>query len=342
MRESDQVAWGVLGAAGVARRRFLPALRSTANARLVVAASRRLDRAEALVAAAGQGRAVDSYDEVLQDQSVEAVYIPLPNALHHHWTRRSLQAGKHVLCEKPLAMSVADAEDLAEAARTAGRVVMEGFMYRLHPQYEPARWQTLLGQLGAMRTMHVRLSFPFNRPGDIRENPALGGGALWDIGCYCLDVLCWQLGSPLEVQAMGEVRGGCNWTTAAQLRFGGGVVGSCWWSFGGPLGQRLTLVGEHGTLELASPFRATGPATGRLEVDGRTEVLSLPNDDCFRREIEHFGAVVRGTAEPAIPLSDSARWLAVAETVDAQVSSSDRSERDEAAARAPGSAGRST
>jgi xylose dehydrogenase (NAD/NADP) len=99
MKESDQVAWGVLGAAGVARRRFLPALRSTANARLVVAASRQLDRAGALVAAAGQGRAVDSYDEVLQDQSVEAVYIPLPNALHHHWARRSLQAGKHVLCE---------------------------------------------------------------------------------------------------------------------------------------------------------------------------------------------------------------------------------------------------
>jgi D-xylose 1-dehydrogenase (NADP+, D-xylono-1,5-lactone-forming) len=332
MRESDQVAWGMLGAAGVARRRFLPALRSAANARLVVAASRRLERAEALVAAVGQGRAVDSYDEVLKDQSVEAVYIPLPNALHHYWTRRSLEAGKHVLCEKPLALSVADAEDLAEAARSAGRVVMEGFMYRLHPQYEPARWRTLLGRLGAMRTMHVRLSFPFNRPGDIRENPALGGGALWDIGCYCLDLLCWQLGSPLEVQAMGEVRGGCNWTTAVQLRFGGGVVGSCWWSFAGPLDQRLTLIGEHGTLELDSPFRATGPATGHLEVDGRPEVLSLPSDDCFRREIEHFGAVVRGTARPAIPLSDSARWLAVAEKVDAQVRSSGRPERDEAAA----------
>jgi predicted dehydrogenase len=332
MRESDQVAWGVLGTAGVARRRFLPALRATANARLVVAASRRLERAEALVAAAGQGRAVDSYDEVLTDQSVEAVYIPLPNALHHHWTRRSLEAGKHVLCEKPLAMSVTDAEDLAEAARTAGRVVMEGFMYRLHPQYEPARWRTLLGRLGAMRTMHVRLSFPFNRPGDIRENPALGGGALWDIGCYCLDMLCWQLGSPMEVHAMGEVRGGCNWTSAVQTLFSGGVVGSCWWSFDGPLGQRLTLVGEHGTLELDSPFRATGPATGRLEVDGHVEVLSLPSDDCFRREIEHFGAVVRGTAEPTVPLDNSARWLAVAENVDAQVRSSSRPERDEAAA----------
>jgi predicted dehydrogenase len=97
------------------------------------------------------------------------------------------------------------------------------------------------------------------------------------------------------------------------------------------LDQRLTLVGEHGALELDGPFRAAGPATGRLEVDGRVEVLSLPSDDCFRREIEHFGAVVRGTAEPAVPLDDSARWLAVAETVDALVRSSSRLEDDEAA-----------
>jgi D-xylose 1-dehydrogenase (NADP+, D-xylono-1,5-lactone-forming) len=331
VNQPDQVGWGVLGAAGVARRRFLPALRAAANARLVVAASRQRERAEALVAAVGQGRAVASYDEVLEEPSVEAVYLPLPNVLHHQWARRSLEAGKHVLCEKPLALSVADVEDLSQAARSAGRLVMEGFMYRLHPQYEPAQWRPLLERIGKLRTTHVRLSFPFNRPGDIRENPTLGGGALWDIGCYCLDLLCWQLGSPGEVHAMGEMRNGCNWTTAVQLRLDSGLLASCWWSFAGPLGQRLTLVGEHGTIELDSPFRATGPAAGRLEVDGHVEVLNLPTDDCFRREIEHFGAVIRGLAKPAVTLGDSARWLAVAEAVDAQVRSSSRTERGEEA-----------
>ena len=130
---------------------------------------------------------------------------------------------------------------------------------------------------------------------------------------------------------MGEMRNGCNWTTAVQLRLDSGLLASCWWSFAGPLGQRLTLVGEHGTIELDSPFRATGPAAGRLEVDGHVEVLNLPTDDCFRREIEHFGAVIRGLAKPAVTLGDSTRWLAVAEAVDAQVRSSSRTERGEAA-----------
>jgi xylose dehydrogenase (NAD/NADP) len=324
MDDAGRVGWGVLGVAGVTQRRFLPALQKARNGYLAAIGSRSPDRAKALVEAIGEGHAVRSYDDVLKHPAVDAVYVPLPNALHREWTLKSLAAGKHVLCEKPLALSVAAVNDLAKAAAAADRVVMEGFMYRFHPQYEPAVWQPLLEQLGAIRFANVRLSYPFNRPGDIRENPALGGGALWDIGCYCLDVLGWQLGEVAEVQATGDLVRDCNWTTSALLRFASGTLATCWWSFAGPISQRLTLVGQHGVLDLDGPFCADGPVGARLEVDGKARTIGLPADDCFGREIEHFGDVIHGTASAAIPLSDSARWIRLATTIDDQVRAATR------------------
>jgi predicted dehydrogenase len=319
MNEKEEIGWGILGAAGVAQRRFLPALLAAEKACLVAVGSRSLHRAAAAVEAAGQGKAVGSYEAVLDDPEVEAVYLPLPNALHQEWALKSLAAGKHVLCEKPLALSVAAVDELTRAATRAGRVVMEGFMYRLHPQYEPTTWGPLLSQLGPLRSASVRYSYPFNRPGDIRENAALGGGALWDIGCYCLDMLSWQLGEVTDVQALGDMRDDCQWTAAVQVRLASGLLGAAWWSFAGPLSQRLTLIGEQGTLDLASPYRATGPAAARLDIDGEARSVELPTDDCFRREIEHFGEVIRGEASPVMPLSESVRWIRLAEEVDRQV-----------------------
>ena len=218
MDSEGRIGWGVLGAAGVARRRFLPALRAATNAQLVILGSRSLEHAAAAVEAVGQGRPVSSYEAVLEDPEVEAVYLPLPNALHREWALKALDAGKHVLCEKPLVLSSSAVDELAQAAVSADRVVMEAFMYRLHPQYERSTWEPLLRDIGAIRLAQARFSFPFDRPGDIRENAELGGGALWDIGSYCLDVLTWQLGDVVEVQALGDLRGGTIWTAAIELR----------------------------------------------------------------------------------------------------------------------------
>jgi xylose dehydrogenase (NAD/NADP) len=320
LSEQDGVRWGILGAAGVATRRFVPALLEARNAALVAVGSRRLERAAALVDKAGQGRAVGSYQAVLDDPSVDVVYIPLPNSLHHEWILASLDAGKHVLCEKPLVTSAAAAEDVAQAAQRAGRVVMEGFMYRFHPQYEPTTWQPLLANIGPLRAAQVRMSFPFDRPGDIREQPELGGGALGDIGCYCLDLLTWQLGAATEAVAIGDVHGGCDWAAAVQLRFESGQLGMAWWSFAGPIAQRLTLIGEAGTLDLTSPFRAAGSANALLETsNGESRQIELPADNCFRRQIEHVGDLIRGHDTQAIPLADSIRWLRVADRVREQL-----------------------
>jgi D-xylose 1-dehydrogenase (NADP+, D-xylono-1,5-lactone-forming) len=317
--DAGRIGWGVLSSARVTRRRFLPALQEAGNGYLLVVGSRSLNRAAAVVQAVGQGKAAGSYEEVLEDTAVDAVYIALPNSLHELWTRKALAAGKHVLCEKPLALRAAAVEELADASVAARRVVMEGLMYRLHPQYEPAVWQPLVEQIGPLRSADVRMSYPFDRQGDIRENAALGGGALWDIGCYCLDILAWQLGEPVEVRAMGDLQDGLDWTTSAQLRFASGVLATAWWSFAGPLSQRLSLVGRLGTLELDSPFRAYGPAGAWLDTGGGARWIELATDNCFRREIEHLGDVILGSAAPAVPLADSARWLQVAEAVDQQV-----------------------
>jgi predicted dehydrogenase len=299
----------------------VPALSESTNGYLAAVGSRKIERAAALIEQAGEGRPVGSYQEVLENPAVDVVYIPLPNSLHFEWTLASLAAGKHVLCEKPLAMRQTAVEELVRAAAEAGRVVMEGFMYRFHPQYEAGTWDKLLAEISPIRTAHVRLSFTFDRPGDIRQDPALGGGALWDTGCYCLDLLGWHLGEVVEVKAIGNLRGDCDWSAAVQLRFASGVLATAWWSFDAAMAQRLTIVGEGGVLDLETPFRATGAAAATVNTGGETRVVELPTDDCFRREIEHVGHVVRGEASLAIPLSDSARWIAVAEQVEHQIRS---------------------
>ncbi len=315
MDDRGRLGWGVLGTAGISRRRFLPALVKASNAYLAAVGSRSLERAAASVVIAGEGRAVGSYAAVLDDPSVDIVYIPLPNALHREWVLASLAAGKHVLCEKPLVQTEAHVHELAAAARAAGRVVMEGFMYRFHPQYEPSTWQPLLSEIGELRAAHAWTSLRFGRVDEPPEAAALRGGALWEIGCYCLDVLAWQLGEVVEVSAFSDRRDGCDVATAASLRFASGALGTAWWSFTAAWSKRLTLIGECGALELDQPFRPDGPATARLEVGKDIRAIRLPTDDCFRREIEHLGEVVNQGTTIAIPLSGSARWLRVADEI---------------------------
>jgi xylose dehydrogenase (NAD/NADP) len=310
-----RLGWGVLGTAGISRRRFLPALVKARNAYLAAVGSRSLERAAASVAIAGEGRAVGSYAAVLDDPSVDIVYIALPNALHREWVLASLAAGKHVLCEKPLVQAEAHVHELAAAAQAADRVVMEGFMYRFHPQYQPSTWQPLLAEIGELQAAHAWTSLRFDRLDEPPQAAALRGGALWEVGCYCLDVLTWQLGEVAEVSASSDRRDGYELATAAQLRFASGALGTAWWSFTAGWSKRLTLIGERGALELDQPFRPDGPATARLELGRDIRAVRLPTDDCFRREIEHLGDVVNQATAIAVPLSGSARWLRVAEEI---------------------------
>jgi D-xylose 1-dehydrogenase (NADP+, D-xylono-1,5-lactone-forming) len=315
--ERGRIGWGVLGAARIAWQRFVPGVTAADGAYLAAVGAREQARASALVAEAGSGHAYGSYRQVLDDPAVDAVYIPLPNGLHREWTLAALAAGKHVLCEKSLVTSAAEVDELAAAA--GGLVLMEAFMYRFHPQFQPATWQPLLERIGEPRYAQARFAFDLDRPEDIRWQARLGGGALWDVGCYCLNVLLWQLGEVTRVRATGRTVGGVDQAGAATLEFASGALASAWWSFAAPRQQRLELLGSDGRLELDGPFMGIGSAEIRLVVGDEPRAWTPPPSDQFQREVEHFGRVVRGQEPLAYPLAESKRWIALAEEIQRQI-----------------------
>ena len=230
---------------------MLPAIAASRNGRLVALASRSPERAREAIAPYVGANAVDSYAAVLERDDVDAVYIPLVNNLHLVWTKRALEHGKNVLCEKPLAMNASEAEELGEAARRAEKVLMEAFMYRFDP-----RVRDFVAR--AREPLHVRASFGFRLADrdNYRFHSALGGGALLDVGCYCVSVARWILGEPTGVVATARMKDKVDMTTTALLTFEGGRTASLWASFESPEEQQVTVVSDDAVLTLDRPFTA--------------------------------------------------------------------------------------
>jgi predicted dehydrogenase len=243
----QRLGWGVLGAAWIAGRAVLPAIEASRNGRLVAIASRDVDRAKRMAAQTSM-RVSESYEALLADPEVDAVYIALVNSLHKDWTVRALAAQKHVLCEKPLAMNAAEAEEMAAAAASTDMHLMEAFMYRFHP-----RMRDFIH--GLRDVLHVQASFGFTLEdrSNYRLRPELGGGALLDVGCYTVNVARWILGEPEEVLARARVDG-VDMTVSALLEFSGGRTASLWASFESAEEQELTVVTSQGVHRLENPF----------------------------------------------------------------------------------------
>src|SRR6476660_5913291 len=180
-----KIRWGVLSTAKIAREKVIPATQRSELGSVVAVASRDLAQAKYVATKLGIERAYGAYDELLSDPNIDAVYIPLPNHMHVPWSLRALAAGKHVLCEKPIGLSVLEAEELANGAAAQPQLkVMEAFMYRFHPQWQTARQLVHEGRIGELRTIHTQFSYFNDDPLNIRNQPGMGGGALMDIGCY--------------------------------------------------------------------------------------------------------------------------------------------------------------
>jgi D-xylose 1-dehydrogenase (NADP+, D-xylono-1,5-lactone-forming) len=251
-----RVGWGILGAASIAGHAVAPAIANSRNGRLVAIASRDPERARSMAAEQGVQKVVPDYDSVLGDPAVDAVYLPLVNSLHREWTLRAFAAGKHVLCEKPLAMNAAEAEEMAAAARASGLRLMEAFMYRFHPRTK----EFVEGLRGDDRPLHVQASFGFHLTdtANYRMQPSLGGGALLDVGCYTVNVARWMLGEPDTVLAEGRVDPSTkvDMSVSALLHFSAGSTASLWCSFESAEEQGLTAVTPKGKFTLQRPFSA--------------------------------------------------------------------------------------
>lgn len=243
--------WGILGAANIARRAVLPAMAASSNGTLVAMASRSPERARLMLEPYPGARTVDTYDALVSDPDVDAVYIALPNSLHAEWTLRALDAGKHVLCEKPLAVDAAEAAHMAEAAKRRGRHLMEAFMYRFHPAM-----REFVEAIDEPLHVHATFGFRERDPDDIRLQAALAGGALLDVGCYTVSVSRWILGEPESVKASMRMVNGVDVTVAALLTFGGGATASLWASLESPEEQDLKVVTAGGVRRRTPPFTA--------------------------------------------------------------------------------------
>ena len=283
-------------------------------------ASRDGATAQAYASEHGLERGHGSYEALLEDAEVDAVYISLPNGMHHEWTMRALEAGKHVLCEKPYSRRPDEVEEAFDAAAAAGRVLTEAFMYRHHPQTAKARALVEDGAIGALRLLRASFSFPLDDASNVRLRPELDGGALMDVGCYCVSGLRLLGGEPERVvgeQVLSET--GVDATMFGTLSFAGGLVGQFDASFAMPNRQRLEAVGADGTLVLEAPWRVD--LGGRMLLDG--EPVDVPEADSYRCELDDLAAAVAGEREPLLGRDDA---LAQARVIDALYRSAESDE----------------
>ena len=297
--------WGLLGTARI-NRMLIPPLRASAGNRLLAVASRDPARAAAYAKEWGIERAHGSYEALLADPGVDAVYVPLPNHLHAEWTIRAARAGKHVLCEKPLALGVAEVDAMEAAARDAGVVLAEAFMYRHHPQTLKVKELVEGGAIRPVRFVRGTFSFPLTRPDDVRLRPEWGGGCLWDVGCYPLSFTRYVLGrEPVEV-AGAQVPGptGIDETFAGQLAFPGGVLAQIDAGFRSPLRTGIEIAGTEGTILVRQPWRPEGLPI-LLTRGSDTEEIAAGGPDRYLLEIEDLADCVRTGRAPRVSLAES-------------------------------------
>ena len=284
----------MLGAADIADSSVVPAIRASNNGRLVAIASRDPERARAMASRHSVPLVSPTYEALLQEPEVDAVYIPLHNSVHKEWGLRAAAAGKHVLCEKPLAMNAAEAEEMGVAAEKAGVLLMEAFMYRFHPGP-----REFVARLRDARYVHTTFGFTLRDPENYRMKRQFGGGALLDVGCYTVNLTRWILGEPVGVDASARLSDGpdgVDVTVSALLRFEGGETASMWASFEGPEEQELTVVTKKGRERLERPFSSKEP-------------------DPYRFMVESFGQSVLGGHPVELPVSDSVANMRVLDRI---------------------------
>ena len=304
--KSRVLNWGLLSTARI-NRALIPALRASKRNRLLAVASRSKDSADAYAREWRIPQAFGSYDSLLADPEIDVIYNSLPNHLHAEWTIKAVEAGKHVLCEKPLALSVEEVDAIKSAAQRHERVVAEAFMYRHHPQTLKVQEFVKNGALGTPKLLRGSFSFLLSREGDVRLKPEWGGGSIWDVGCYPISYARSVLGQdPLEVfgwQATGPT--GIDETFTGQVRFADDVLMQFDSSFAIPFRACMEIVGSDATLNIPRPFKPGTEEKIYLTRNDKIETIKIKGQELYLGEVEDMAdAILLGRA-PRISLEDS-------------------------------------
>src|SRR5438128_1565618 len=304
VRVARAVKWAIMSTANI-NRKVIPAAHASSKVELVAVASRDQARADDYAKTWEIKRAYGSYDALLADSEVEAVYISLPNSMHCQWAIKALEAGKHVLCEKPLSRHVSEVEAAFDAADRAGRLLSEAFMYRHNPQTKRAKQLVDGGAIGELRLIRSAFSYSLYDEDNIRLRTALDGGALMDVGCYSVSGSRLFGGEPEKVY--GEAWFGpsrTDWVFAGTLRFPRNVVAL--FDSGTAMTERdeLEAIGSEGSLFLDDPWHCKVPGI-ELRREGRVELIELDLVDSYRLELENLSDAIRGDGELLLGREDA-------------------------------------
>jgi predicted dehydrogenase len=312
---ADPVSWGVLSTAKIGTEKVIPGMQRSRGCRIDAIASRDLAAAKRVAGQLGIPRAYGSYEDLLADPAIEAIYNPLPNHLHVPWTIRALEAGKHVLCEKPIALYAAEADQLIAARDRSGKLVAEAFMVRHNPQWQRAREIARSGAIGEVRAIQTFFSYFLLDPANVRNQADIGGGGLYDIGCYAIVTARYIFGAePLRVAALIDrdpvLR--TDRLSSALMEFPGNRHLTFTCSTQLTPHQRVTIAGTTGRVEVLVPFNAPNDRPCRIVVDdgrdlygGGAVVEELPVGDQYGQQGDAFSAAIRGAASLDFPIEDA-------------------------------------
>jgi predicted dehydrogenase len=298
--------WGFLSTAKI-NQRVMPAFRESKRNRLFAVASRNQETADTYARQWKISKAFGSYEAMLAAPEIDVIYNPLPNHLHAEWNIKAMQAGKHVLCEKPFALTVEEVDSVEKAAKDTGKIIAEAFMYRHHPQTLKVKQMVDEGILGKIKLIRGSFTYQLTRQDNYRADPAMGGGALWDIGCYPLNYARTMLGmEPVEVfgwQVTGD--SGIDDSFIAQMRFPDGVHAQFDCSFSIPQHTFMELVGDEGTLIIPMPFTPQSKEYLFLTRGGKTEKITVKAPGLYHGEVEDMADAILLGKPPRISLADT-------------------------------------
>lgn len=312
----EKIRWGVLSTANIGRTQVIPAIFRAENAEMSAISSRG-DRVYAAARELGIPKAYESYEALLDDPEIDAVYIPLPNNLHKEWVIKAAEKGKHVLCEKPAALSAQEAKEMIEACEANGVKFMEAFMYQLHPQHARVKEIIASGEIGEVKLIKSSHSFYLNnRERDIRMDKTMGGGSIYDVGSYCVQVIRHLTDSePVKVQAIAELdeATGIDLTSTVYMKMDNGIKAMFDCSFDMINRNEYEVIGTEGKIKVPFAFRPDingGIGKVIIQNNGMTREEKIYGD-IYRMEIEQFSRAILDGGEPVITTESTLKNMAV-------------------------------